>query len=118
MTYDLHGPTWSGPGAIGDLRWQRRSLDAALERVPAGKLDLGVAGYGYTWPEVGTGTSLTVRQARRMVEDDGVTPQWREDEGEWTATLGNGTVLWCWIQDDVRETNKKKKNAFRSRGRR
>ena len=99
MTYDLHGPTWSGPGAIGDLRWQRRCLDAALQRVPADKLDLGIAGYGYTWPEVGTGRSLTVRQARRLVDDDGATAEWDDDAGEWTATLSDGTVVW-WSDGD------------------
>lgn len=93
MTYDLHGP-WSGPGPIGDLAWQRRSLDALLTVVPAEQVQVGVAGYGYTWPREGTGRSVTVKQARRLVERDGATAHWRAGPGEWTARLSNGTRLW------------------------
>lgn len=93
MTYDLNGP-WSGPGPVGALGWQRDALDALLSVVPAGRVQLGVAGYGYTWPRHGTGRSVTDRQAREMVRRDGATPHWRRVSGEWTARLSNGTVLW------------------------
>lgn len=93
MTYDLHGP-WSGPGPVGALGWQRRAATAALRVVPADRLQLGVAGYGYTWPRRGTGRSVTVAQARRLVARDGATARWRPRAGEWTARLGDGTVLW------------------------
>lgn len=93
MTYDLHGP-WSAPGPIGDLAWQRRALDALLSVVPPEQVQLGVAGYGYTWPRRGTGHSVTVRGARRLVERSGATARWRAAPGEWTARLPDGTVLW------------------------
>ena len=94
MTYDLHGPTWSGPGPIRPLRWQRDALDALLSVVPADQVLLGVAGYGYSWPREGTGRSLTLRQARGLVSRDGATAHWRTGAGEWTARLSDGTVLW------------------------
>lgn len=94
MTYDEHGPTWSGPGPVGSLDWQRRTLEAALDAVPAAKLDLGVAGYGYSWPEDGTGRNYTITTIRRMVERDGARPRWVAEDGEWTTRLSNGTVLW------------------------
>ena len=94
MAYDYSGPTWTGPGPIGPLDWQRRTLEALLDVVPARQVQLGVAGYGYTWPASGTGTSVTDRRARRLVRDDGATATWMPDEGEWTATLSDGTVLW------------------------
>jgi spore germination protein len=93
MTYDLHGP-WSGPGPIGDLAWQRRSLDALLTVVPPEQVQLGVAGYGYTWPREGIGRSVTVRQAERLVERSRATARWRPGPGEWTALLPDGTRLW------------------------
>lgn len=93
MTYDLHGP-WSGPGPIGDLAWQRRSVEALLSVVPPEQVQLGVAGYGYTWPRRGTGRSITVKQARRLVERSGATAHWRPGPGEWTARLANGTRIW------------------------
>lgn len=94
MTYDQHGPAWSGPGPIGALPWQRRAVATLLEVVPASKVDLGIAGYGYFWPRHGTGHSLTVKQVRKMVAADGATPKWRAGLGEWTARLSDGTVLW------------------------
>ena len=94
MTYDMHGPTWSRPGPIGDLAWQRRTLEAALLAVPPVKVDLGVAGYGYSWPKKRTGTNYSPRTMRAKVERAGVRARWDADAGEWTATLPNGTVLW------------------------
>ena len=94
MTYDQHGPGWSGPGPIGALPWQRASLKALLSTVPARQVRLGVAGYGYSWRPSGGGRDLTVRRARRLVDRAGATAHWRPRAGEWTARLPDGTVLW------------------------
>jgi spore germination protein YaaH len=98
MAYDMHGPTWSEPGPIGPLKWQRQAIAAARGAVPADRLDLGVAGYGYSWPRESTGRSLTVAAARRLVKTDGARAVWHEAYGEWSARLSNGTVLW-WSDD-------------------
>lgn len=90
MTYDQHGP-WSAPGPIGARRWQARAAAVVTAAVPAAKVDLGVAGYGYTWP---AGRTVTVKQARRLVRRDGTTPHWRRGPGEWSARLSDGTRLW------------------------
>jgi len=94
MAYDEHGPTWNGVGPIGGLPWQEASLRLVLRHVPARKLDLGVAGYGYTWPTKGTGEQVGDAQARQMVADDHATAHWNVKQGEWTATLSDGTVMW------------------------
>lgn len=94
MTYDQHGPTWSGPGPIGALAWQRRCLEAALDGVPAERLDLGVAGYGYSWPRRGTGRSLSVARARALAEASDRGARWHDDTAEWSARLDDGTRLW------------------------
>ena len=93
MTYDQHGP-WSGPGPIGALAWQRRSVGVVSTMVPAGKVDLGVAGYGYTWPRGRDGRTVTDAQARKLVARDGAQARWRARAGEWTARLSDGTRLW------------------------
>lgn len=97
MTYDYSGPTWTGPGPIGPLDWQERAARAALTVVPAERLDLGIAGYGYTWPRAAsgrTGRSVTVAAARRLVRADGARTRWHRAEGEWSARLSDGTRLW------------------------
>lgn len=96
MAYDQHGP-WSGPGPIGALNWQRTSLKVVLSQVSASKVDLGVAGYGYTWPKaprLHQGVSISDALARRMVRLDHARAQWESASGEWTARLANGTRLW------------------------
>jgi len=90
MTYDQHGP-WSGPGPIGARSWQRRAVAVVTAVVPAAKVDLGVAGYGYAWP---SGRTVTVKQARKAVARDGARARWRSGPGEWTARLSDGTRLW------------------------
>lgn len=94
MAYDEHGPTWNGVGPIGGLPWQETCLQQLLAQVPAAKVDLGVAGYGYTWPTTGTGVQVDDAQARQMVAADGSTATWDSTQGEWTATLKDGTVMW------------------------
>ena len=102
MTYDQHGPSWSGPGPIGALRWQRAALETLFQVVPPAKVDVGIAGYGYFWPRHRTGRALTLAQVRKRVAADGATPRWRAAAGEWSAKLSDGTVLW-WSDGDSYE---------------
>src|SRR4051794_4213405 len=94
MTYDQHGPGWSGPGPVGARRWQAAAVSVVTALVPAAKVDLGVAGYGYTWPKDRLGRTVTVKQARKMVERDGAKAHWKKGPGEWTARLSDGTRMW------------------------
>ena len=94
MTYDQHGPGWSGPGPVGARRWQLASVRTLTTQVPASKVDLGVAGYGYTWPKDRLGRTVTVTQARKFVARDGAKAQWKKGPGEWTARLSDGTRMW------------------------
>ena len=92
MAYDQHGPTWSGPGPVGGLPWVRRTLKALLAQVPAAKVDLGVAGYGYTWPATGTGRQVSDAEARALARNG--RPVWDAVQGEWHATLGGDELWW------------------------
>ena len=94
MAYDEHGPSWSGAGPIGGLPWQEAVLGPVLRVVPPGRTDLGVAGYGYTWPWRGSGVQVSDSRARRMVRADRSQARWDAAQGEWTATLRDGTVVW------------------------
>lgn len=48
MAYDQHGG-WSGPGPVAGLPWVERVVQVATAQIPARKVLLGVAGYGYDW---------------------------------------------------------------------
>lgn len=96
MAYDESGP-WSAPGPIGGLPWQRMSIAAVRRLVPADRLVLGVAAYGYTWPAgagMHDGIAVTDFRARQLAKASGKSPRWIAAQGEWTVRLRNGTVLW------------------------
>jgi spore germination protein YaaH len=94
MAYDEHGWGDSGPGPVGELSWQSQGLGFILADVPASKVDLGVAGYGYAWSTNGDVNQVSDQGARDMVSADGVTATFDTTAGEWHATLHDGTILW------------------------
>jgi spore germination protein YaaH len=89
MTYDQHGP-WTGAGSIGSLPWAERVV-AAAERsgIPADRIDLGIAGYGYVWG--GSGDAQLSPDAARAAAGSAAT--WSARTGEWSATLDDGREL-------------------------
>ncbi len=86
MTYDEHGP-WSEAGTIGALPWARQVV-AAAERagLPADRIDLGVAGYGYVWGGDDAGQVTPARSAALA----GDAARWSDRTGEWSARLDDG----------------------------
>jgi spore germination protein len=93
MTYDDHGPWEKTPGPIGPLRWQRDSVAALEQDVPADQIFLGVANYAYAWRPHSV-DSLTVAQARKLAKRLHARPRWIEKAGEWTAKGGGSTLWW------------------------
>ena len=93
MAYDQHGPTWSKPGPVGGLAWATTALSALTAAgVPSARIDLGVAGYGYSWPGNGSdGKQLSVDDSRTLAGD---LARWDPTAAEWTATLPDDTVVW------------------------
>jgi len=49
MTYDEHGPGWSGPGPVAGAAWMERCVAYASTVVSPAKLLLGLPAYGYDW---------------------------------------------------------------------
>jgi len=93
MAYDQHSPTRSKPGPVGGLPWTATALDALIASgVPSARIDLGVAGYGYSWPGNGSdGKRLSDDDSRTLAGDLAL---WDETEAEWSATLPDDTVVW------------------------
>ncbi|RKR75628.1 glycosyl hydrolase family 18 protein [Frondihabitans australicus] len=91
MAYDEHGTGFSQSGPVGGLPWMKQAVTALTGVVAAKKIDLGVAGYGYSWTTSGSGGVITTAQARKKA---GGAARWVSAQGEWTAKLSNGTILW------------------------
>lgn len=67
MNYDQHWPT-SGPGPIAAQEWFVDNLTELLKVIPAQKMVVGIANYGYDWPEPNktshpTAKDLSVQEA-------------------------------------------------------
>ncbi len=61
MTYDQHAG-WSGPGPVAGADWTDKVIRYATTVVPAKKILLGLAGYGYDWSPSGA-AEITAKAA-------------------------------------------------------
>lgn len=93
MAYDQHGPWESKPGPVGAFPWQKAGLAALEEKVPADKIDLGQAGYGYIWRPKGA-KAVSDAKARALVAKDHATAHFDNKTGEWVAHLSDGSTMW------------------------
>jgi len=76
LAYDEH---WSNshPGPVASLPWVEAVLGFAARTVPARKLVLGIAFYGYVWAE-GPSERISMREAQARAAQSGARVQWDE----------------------------------------
>ena len=94
MAYDQHGPWERTAGPVGGLPWVRATLRTLLKSVDASEVQLGIAGYGYSWPRSGAGRHYSPHAARALAAKDKAVVHWSGNQQERYATLKNGTRLW------------------------
>ena len=94
MAYDQHGP-WEKPaGAVGGMPWTKKVLAKLLKSVNRSEVQLGIAGYGYSWPKKGEGRQYSAAASRALVKKNHAKAHWSGTQKERYATLSNGTKLW------------------------
>jgi cellulose synthase/poly-beta-1,6-N-acetylglucosamine synthase-like glycosyltransferase/spore germination protein YaaH/peptidoglycan/xylan/chitin deacetylase (PgdA/CDA1 family) len=62
MAYDQHNEE-SNPGDISNEQWVEKQLDDICTKIPAEKVILALACYGYDWPDQSVGMPVTYQQA-------------------------------------------------------
>lgn len=62
MAYDQYAEN-TGPGPIAHQQWIEAAVDKVARKIPSNKLVLGLAAYGYDWPQHGRATTITYQQA-------------------------------------------------------
>ncbi|MEJ6950689.1 glycosyl hydrolase family 18 protein [Natronospora cellulosivora (SeqCode)] len=79
MTYDHHWST--GPaGPIAPIDWVERNIKYTLEYIPADKLMLGIANYGYDWSSSSErAPDLSEKRAHQLAKEMGVEIQWNNE---------------------------------------
>lgn len=97
MTYDQHRPA-DAPGPIAAREWVKDNLTYFLARIPARKLWLGVAGYGYRWRTgVKRATALPAWYCREIAVQKGIRRTYQPETGNEMIRLtgeGGATIIW------------------------
>ena len=68
MAYDQHFPD-SPSGPVAAQNWITGVLQQTISQVPADKIILCIAGYGYDWPQGDEGIEVTYEQAISIAKD-------------------------------------------------
>lgn len=98
MAYDNHWST--GPaGPVAPLKWVEENIVTALREMPASKILLGIANYGYDWPvNGGRGTDIATKKAIELAERKGAKIQWDSKSStpyfNYTDSKGAKHVVW------------------------
>ncbi len=93
MAYDQHDPSGDA-GPIAGMSFVRTAMLQFGSQIPASKLLLGLAGYGYSWHSPGTADELTWRDFVALKTTPGVITTWDSAEGEWRLDLPDGSQAW------------------------
>lgn len=103
MTYDQHSNP-GGPGPVAGLPWVRAALAYAVSQIPAAKVYLGLADYGYDWYGSSAPT-LTAAQAIALAARVGATIRWSNRQGEayFAYTSASGASHIVWFEDGASE---------------
>jgi cellulose synthase/poly-beta-1,6-N-acetylglucosamine synthase-like glycosyltransferase/spore germination protein YaaH/peptidoglycan/xylan/chitin deacetylase (PgdA/CDA1 family) len=78
MAYDEHNSS-SQPGDIASQHWVERATDWAAKNIPNDKLVLGLAAYGYDWPQGDEGQTVSYDQTIASALDAGAKIQFDDD---------------------------------------
>jgi spore germination protein len=99
MAYDDHD-IGSAPGPVAPLGWVQSIVNYARQEMPAQKILLGLAVYGYNWSSNGTTVELHDNQVAPLANAEGVPITWSSTDAESTFsyTASNGTVHQVWFE--------------------
>ncbi len=99
ITYDEHTPN-SGPGPIATLSNDQRVIQYALQQMPASKILLGAADYGYNWSG-GSAQEVSMAQADALAQAHGA--HITLDPASYSATFSyhsaSGTLHTVWYEN-------------------
>ena len=96
MTYDYHS-VGTPPGPVAPYPWMVASVRYALSRIPAHKIVLGLASYGYDWSSRGRTTEYHDLAVEALARREGVPVRWNAVNKEFTFRYvqnGVGHVVW------------------------
>lgn len=99
LAYD-YSHSGTAPGPVAPLPWVEENIEEILSLgVPAEKLSLGIASYGYDWPSGGTrADAVTAREVTRKISRGVLTAGWddhsRTPYVKYRDALGRDREIW------------------------
>ena len=112
MTYDESGP-WAGPGPVAGIDWVRSAAKYAVSVIPASKVSLGMAAYGYDWDTTHkTTTTVNWHKMPSLITSSNSTPHRDFKSGsphfKYVAVDGSKHTVWY---EDSKSIHQKAKLA-------
>lgn len=100
MTYDQH-TTAGAAGPIAALPWVDSVAQFAATQIPASKILLGIAAYGYEWPPADQWGVVYARDAVSMAQSHNATINWDDASQEpyFSFKDSNGTSRTVWFEN-------------------
>jgi len=101
MTYDEHYPG-GPPGPIASIGWVEKVINYALTVMPADKIMLGVAAYGYDWSSKGA-KSYGIGGIKKIAQTYNRTIQWDTTSKTpyFNYTDGSGVAHSVWFENST-----------------
>jgi spore germination protein len=100
MAYDYHYPT-TAAGAIAPLWWVKEVAQYMVRTMPAEKVLMGMANYGYDWPQDTKATSVTAQKLAELQKKYQVQSHWDEVSYSpyYTYWDENGCYHQVWLEN-------------------
>lgn len=105
MGYDEHFAGSEEAGSVASIGYVRNGIEKTLEEVPAEKVINAVPFYTRLWETDGVGkvtsSALGMGAAEKTVANNGVTPEWSEEAGQYYAEYENGDSFYqIWLEEE------------------
>ena len=120
MAYDEHY-AGSEPGSVASIGWITEGIQNTLKEVPADQVILGMPFYARVWSLTPSATenasseteetdiyanydigcySASMNEQKNLINVNGITPEWSEENGQYYAEYTNGNTLYqIWLED-------------------
>lgn len=106
MGYDEHYAGSEEAGSVASLGYVRNGIEKTLEDVPADKVINAVPFYTRLWKTDQEGklssSALGMGSAAKTVANNGVTPEWSEETGQYYAEFENAEGFYqIWLEEET-----------------
>ena len=105
MGYDEHFAGSETAGSVASIGYVRNGIEKTLEEVPAEKVINAVPFYTRLWETKASGnlssSALGMSAADKTLANNGVTPEWSEESGQYYAEFEKGDSFYqIWLEEE------------------